>query len=124
MPIDSVPGKPACSPLAVTVERGRDHDAGPAGGEAGGQRLGDDGVGAERQVRSVLLARADRHARAAAGASATSGHVCSLEPHPGDGNGSGTWAGRGPGGVVGLGGDRSPLGRLDPLVADDLEDHA
>jgi hypothetical protein len=31
-------------------------------GEAGGERLGDERVSAERQVRAVLLARPDRHA--------------------------------------------------------------
>ena len=63
VPIDSVPGNPACSPLAVTADARADDDARPAGGEGAGEGLGDDRVGAERQVRTVLLARADRHAQ-------------------------------------------------------------
>ena len=63
VPSDSVPGKPACSPLAVTVSDGPTVVRPSAGGEAGGDGLGDDRVGGQRQVRAVLLARADRDAQ-------------------------------------------------------------
>ena len=67
VPIDSVPGKPACSPLAVTVSgRGQHHRATLAAVGVGlDQTVGDGGgdarVGVEREVRPVLLARADGH---------------------------------------------------------------
>ena len=60
-PIDSVPGKPACSPLEPYGQRGRDEHVVAGRREALAQRDRDVGVGGQRQVRAVLLGRPERH---------------------------------------------------------------
>ena len=60
---DSVPGKARVLGGAAERQRRQAHRLGDARAEALGQRLGDPGVGGERQMRAVLLGGAERHAR-------------------------------------------------------------
>ncbi len=63
VPIDSVPGNPACSPLAVTVSDGPTTTPGRHAASRAARASADDRVGGQRQVRPVLLARADGDAQ-------------------------------------------------------------
>ena len=61
VPMLSVPGNPACSPLALIGERRRHQHVALVVlvGQSLGQRAGDADVGVEGEVRTVLLARPD-----------------------------------------------------------------
>ena len=61
LPIDSVPGKSACSPLAPIAIAGAEPHPGAPGARPRGDGRRDPRVGVERQMRPVLLKRPDRH---------------------------------------------------------------
>ena len=60
VPSDSVPGKPACSPLAEYGRAGATSTSGRRGRQTLGQCHRDPGVGVHGQVRTVLFRRSDR----------------------------------------------------------------
>ena len=113
-PTSSVPGNPACSPLAPYATAGATGDTGTrAAGQPRGHGDGDAGVGVEREVRPVLLERAERHGQdGRPPVASTSGQVAPPRSTPlrrGPASGSGRawapgpasrpgrpWSGRGP----------------------------